>query len=244
MLFPLELLAKLMGQHGVAFAKLLGEVGLAFDQCLAAWAKVYSSPMRIPGGTLCGDVRALVLAMNGIDAQSRHDKSPRPIIPGASCGPGSTLHMTSGPNSSVRLGDPNMVWTRLRHMKPKRAEEVRLMVPEALSESKAGKQLALDDGEPESRRVMGPPGIGQDFELITYWWETPGRLSVAGGILTVVEEFDTQEERIVAFVDLPPAIRPKTKAEVALGAARNEEEHRQFDERFPQIRSENNESGS
>lgn len=244
MLFPLELLTRLMGQHKLAFAKVLGEFDLALDLSWAGWSKVYPSAMHVPGGTLFGDVRARVLAMNGIDAQSRRDKSPRPMLPDASCGPGSTLHMSTGPSASVRLGDSNMAWTRVRHLSPKRAEEIRLMVPQALSEPKAGKQMALDDGLPDSQRVMGPPGIVENYDLITYWWESPGRLSVAGGILTVVEELDEKDERVVAFVDLPAAIRPKTKSETALAKTRDDGEQRQFDERFPQIRSEKYESGS
>ncbi|ORW08119.1 hypothetical protein [Mycolicibacter longobardus] len=244
MLFPLELLTRLMNQHGLAFARLLGEFDLALDQSWANWSRVYPSPMHVPGGTLFGDVRARVLAMNGIDAQCRSDKSPRPVIANASCGPGSTLHMSTGPSASVRLGDSNLAWTRVRHMSPKRAEEVRLMVPQALSEPKAGTQMPLDDGLPESQRVMGPPGIVEDYDLITYWWENPGRLSVAGGILTIVEELDEEDERVVAFVDLPAAIRPKSETETKLASIRDDGEQRQFDERFPHIRSEQDESGA
>lgn len=244
MLFPLELLTQLASRHEIAFAKVLGEFDLALDQSWATWSKVYPSALHVPGGTLFADVRARVLAMNGIDAQSGRDKTPRTRLADASCGPGSTLHMSTGPSASVRLGDSGLAWTRVRHVSPKRAEVIRLMVPQALSEPKVGKQMALDDGLPDSQRVMGPAGIVENYDLITYWWEKPGRLSVAGGILAVVEELDEKDERVVAFIDLPSAIRPKTDSETSLAKVRDDGEQRQFDERFPQIRSERTESGS
>lgn len=74
-----------------------------------------------------------------------------------------------------------------------------------------------------------------------YWWETPGRLSVAGGILAIVEEIDTSEERIVAFVDPPAAIRPKSVAEIA---QQDDEDERDFDEQWPKNPSAGEDSGA
>lgn len=91
---------------------------------------------------------------------------------------------------------------------------------------------------------MGPPGIGQNWDLVLYWWETPGRLSVAGGILAMVEEIDTSDERIVAFVDLPAAIRPKTAAEIAQQDVEDDEDDRDFDEQWPENPSAGEDSGA
>jgi len=210
MVVPLELATQLVAQHRLALARLLGEIGVAFDATLARWYPVFPDPMQIQGGTLCSDVRTHVLAMNGITSQSTKDaQAPQ----GASCGPGSTLRMTTGPSSSVRLGDSGLAWARVRHISPQRAEEIGALPPLPMPDSKPGKQMALDDTESEDQRVFGPAGIGDDYDLVVYWWETPGRLSVGGAILSVVADLDTNEEQFLGFAPLPPAIRPKTLAE-------------------------------
>ncbi len=245
MAVPLELLRRLVTQHCVALAMLLGEIGLAFDRTLAAWAEEFPDPMRLHGATLCSDVRTRVLAMNALDARSRFDSPRRTPPKGASCGPGSTLRMSSGPNASIRFGDSEMAFARVCHMPPKKAEELGAVVAQlSMPTPKPGRQMALDDDLPESQRVMGPAGIGQDWELVLYWWETPGRLSVAGGILAIVEEFDTPEERIVAFVDLPAAIRPKTAAEIAQQDIADDEDERDFDDQWPEKPSAGEDSGA
>jgi hypothetical protein len=245
MAVPLELLRRLVVQHRVALAMLLGEIGLAFDKTLASWAEEFPDPMRLHGGTLCSDVRTRVLAMNAIDARSRFDNPPRTPSRSASCGPDSTLQMSSGPGVSVRFGDSDMAFARVRHMSPKEAEALGAVVQQlAMPAPKPGRQMVLDDDEPESQRVMGPPGIGQNWDLVLYWWETPGRLSVAGGILAMVEEIDTSDERIVAFVDLPAAIRPKTAAEIAQQDVEDDEVDREFDEQWPENPSAGEDSGA
>lgn len=215
MVVPLDLATQLVAQHRLALARLLGEIGAAFDKVLAQWFPTLPDPMQIQGGTLCQDVRTHVLAMNGINAASTKGSTPPQAPPGASCGPDSTLRMSTGPSSSVRLGDSGLAWARVRHISPQRAEEIGALDPQPMPKPKVGKQMALDDAEPEDQRVFGPAGIGQDFELVVYWWETPGRLSVGGAILSVVTDLDTSEEQILAFTALPPAIRPKTVAEQA-----------------------------
>ncbi len=122
------------------------------------------------------------------------------------------MRMSTGPSSSVRIGDAGMAWARVRHISPQRAADIGALLPQSMPQSKPGKQMALDAGEPEDQRVFGPAGIGDDYELVVYWWETPGRLSVGGGILAVVADLDTNEERILGFEPLPLAIRPKTVA--------------------------------
>lgn len=223
---PLELATQLVAQHRVAVAKLLGEIGEAFDATLAMWFPVFPDPMQIPGGTLCSDVRAHVLAMNGIDARSVKGPTPPKAPEGASCGAGSTLRMSTGPSSSVRIGDSGMAWARVRHMSPKQAEDLDAIEPQSMPQSKPGTQMALDDGEPEEQRVLGPAGIGQAFELVVYWWETPGRLSVGGAILAVVADLGGSEEQILAFAPLPAAIRPKTVAERKQSMVDDDEDER------------------
>lgn len=234
MVVPLELATRLVTQHRLAVARLLGEIGVAFDASLARWYPVFPDPMQIPGGTLCSDVRAHVLAMNGIDAKTTKLATPPEPPKGASCGPDSTLRMSTGPSSSVRIGDSAMAWARVRHIPPKRAEELDASTPQSMPGSKPGTQMALDDGEPEAERVMGPAGIGQDFELVVYWWETLGRLSVAGGILAVVADLDTKEERILAFAPLPSAIRPKTVAEQQQNEDDDENVQEDFEKFLPE----------
>lgn len=227
-------LRRLVSQHERAWAMLLGEVGLAFDKTLAAWFKECPDPMRLPGGTLCHDVRTRVLLMNGLDALSRFDEPQRTPPKGASCGPDSTLKMTAGPNSSVRLGDTKKVaWSRLRHLSPQRAEELGAMPSKQLPEPKAGNQMAFDAAEMGLQQVMGPPGIGDQYEFIAYWFESPGRLSVAGGILAMVADIDTSDEQILDFVALPPAIRPKALVELAAEQDADEEDLRDFEEHLP-----------
>lgn len=235
MAVPKDLLTDLVTQHGLAWAKLLGEVEVAFDKTLAAWAPVCPDPMRIPGGTLCSDVRTRVLLMNGIDARSRFDDPPQTPPEGASCGPGSTLKMTSGPSSSVRLGDTKKVaWARLRHLPPQEAEDIGALTPQPIPATQPGRQMAFDAAEMESEpQVMGPPGIGDQYEFIAYWWESPGRLSVAGAILAMVADIDTKDERIVEFIELPPAIRPKTAAELAAHDYSDDEDVRDFEDLLP-----------
>jgi len=166
MVVPVELARQLVALHRLALARLLGEIGVAFDASLARWFRVFPDPMQIQGGTLCQDVRSHVLAMNGIDAQSTKAPTP-PLAPeGASCGPGSTLRMSTGPSSSVRIGDAGMAWARVRHISPQRAADIGALPPQSMPQSKPGKQMALDAGEPEDQRVFGPAGIGDDYELV------------------------------------------------------------------------------
>lgn len=235
MAVPEELLRDLVTQHELAWAKLLGEVQAAFDKTLAKWAEECPDPMQIQGGTFCSDVRTRVLLMNGINAKSGCEDPPRPPPEGASCGPGSTLKMTSGPSSSVRLGDTKRVaWARLRHLSPEEAEEAGALGPQPMPVPRSGTQMAFDATEMESGpQVMGPPGIGDQYEFIAYWWESPGRLSVAGAILAMVADLDTKDERIVAFVKLPAAIRPKTAAEMVLHDQGEDEDVRDFEDLLP-----------
>lgn len=206
-----ELVERLTKQHRLAFARLLGEIEAAYDEAVAIHARRFPDPRQIPGGTLCGDVRAIVLAMNGIDALTRTGETPRTVPPEASCGPESTLRMKSGPNSSVRLGDANLARSRVRKLAPDAVAALESAVPKPAPGSKAGVQLFLDDGAEE--RVMGPPGIEQEYELIVYWWPTLDKVSVGGAILAAVADLDTNEERILVSTPLPPAIRPNTEAE-------------------------------
>ena len=162
MVVPVELARQLVALHRLALARLLGEIGVAFDASLARWFRVFPDPMQIQGGTLCQDVRSHVLAMNGIDAQSTKAPTPRLAPEGASCGPGSTLRMSTGPSSSVRIGDAGMAWARVRHISPQRAADIGALPPQSMPQSKPGKQMALDAGEPEDQRVFGPAGIGDD----------------------------------------------------------------------------------
>lgn len=223
----MELATQLVAQHRVAVAKLFGEIGVAFDATLAyprprhpaMWFPAFPDPMQIPGGTLCSDVRAHVLAMNGINARCVKGPTPPKAPEGASCGAGSTLRMSTGPSSSVRIGDSG-------HMSPKQAGDLDALEPQSMPQSQPGKQKALDDGEPEEQRVLGPAGIGQAFELVVYWWETPGRLSVGGAILAVVADLGGSEEQILAFAPLPAAIRPKTVAERQHSMVDDEEDER------------------
>lgn len=243
MVVPVELARQLVALHRLALARLLGEIGVAFDASLARWFRVFPDPMQIQGGTLCQDVRSHVLAMNGIDAQSTKAPTPRLAPEGASCGPGSTLRMSTGPSSSVRIGDAGMAWARVRHISPQRAADIGALPPQSMPQSKPGKQMALDAGEPEDQRVFGPAGIGDDYELVVYWWETPGRLSVGGGILAVVADLDTNEERILGFEPLPLAIRPKTVAEQQSAAEDDDEDVREdFEEFLPRTAPETGEA--
>ncbi|OBJ92030.1 hypothetical protein A9W97_10920 [Mycobacterium gordonae] len=226
MVVPLELATQLVGQHRVAVAKLHGEICVAFDATVARWYSVFPDPMQIPGGTLCSDVRAHVLAMNGINAQTVKGSAPPRAPVGASCGPGSTLRMSTAASSSVRIGDSGMAWARVRHMSPKDAAGLDGLVPELMPSPRPYRQMALDGGEPEDQRVLGPAGIGEDFDLVVYWWETPGRLSVGGAILAVMDDLDGNEERILAFAPLPAAIRPSTVAELQHNVGDDDEDER------------------
>ena len=86
--------------------------------------------------------------------------------------------------------------------------------------------------------MFGPAGIGDDYELVVYWWETPGRLSVGGGILAVVADLDTSEERILGFEPLPLAIRPRTVAERQIVAEDDEDVREDFEQFLPRNASE------
>jgi hypothetical protein len=233
MVVPLDLATRLVAQHRVALAMLLGEIGVAFDMTLAKWHSPFPDPLQIPGGTLCQDLRTFVLAMNGIDAKSTKSPTGPKAPEGASCGPGSTLRMSTGPSSSVRFGDSGLAWGRVRHISPRRAEEIGVLPAEAMPNPKPGKQMALDDGVPEDQRVFGPAGIGDDYELVVYWWETAGRLSVGGGILSVVADLDTPEERVLAWVRLPDPIRPKSTVERELAIVEDEVEVEDFQKFLP-----------
>lgn len=204
-----ELVERLTKQHRLAFARLLGEIEAAYDEVVALHARRFPDPRQIHGGALCGDVRATVLAMNGIDALTHTRRSSRTAPKGASCGPDSTLRMTSGPNASVRLGDSNLARSRVRKLAPDVVDALALYL--SAPDAKPGVQLFLDDGQ--AQPVMGPPGIEQEYELIVYWWPTPDKVSVAGAMLAAVADLNTTEERILVFTTLPPAIRPKTAAE-------------------------------
>lgn len=225
MVVPVELAANLVGQHRVAVAKLFGEICVAFDETLARWYSVFPDPMQIPGGTLCQDVRTHVLAMNGINAQTVKGSTPQ-APEGASCGPGSTLRMSTAASSSVRIGDTGMAWARVRHMSPKAAEGLDELVPQPMPKPRPYKQMPLDAGEPEERRVLGPAGIGELFELVVYWWETPGRLSVGGAILAVMYDLDGNEEQMLASAPLPAPIRPTTVAEQPRNVADEDDDER------------------
>lgn len=230
MVIPVELAANLVSQHRDAVAKLFGEICVAFDDTLARWYPVFPDPMQIPGGMLCHDVRAHVLAMNGINAQTVKGSTPPRAPEGASCGPGSTLRMSTAASCSVRIGDTGMAWARVRHMSPKDAAELDELVQAPMPKAKPYKQMTLDGGEPEDQRVLGPAGIGEVFDLVVYWWETPGRLSVGGAILAVVADLDGSEERMLAFAPLPAAIRPTTAA--ALRSVVEEDEDERVREDF------------
>lgn len=206
-----ELVERLMKQHRSAFARMHGEIEAAYDEVVALHARRFPDPRQIPGGVLCGGVRATVLAMNGMDALTRTGESTRDVPKSASCGPDSTLRMTSGPNSSVRLGDSNMARARVRKLAPDVVDSLALFLPQPNPGLKPGVQLFLDDGATEP--VMGPPGLEQEYELIVYWWPTPDKVSVAGAILAAVADLDTNDQRILVFTTLPSAIRPKTAAE-------------------------------
>lgn len=226
MVVPVELAANLVSQHRVAVAKLFGEICVAFDETLARWYPVFPDPMQIPGGTLCQDVRTHVLAMNGINAQTVKGSTLPQAPEGASCGPGSTLRMSTAASSSVRIGDTGMAWARVRHMSPKEAEGLDELVPQPMPKPEPYKQMPLDAGEPEDQRVLGPAGIGELFELVVYWWETPGRLSVGGAILAVMDDLDGNEEQMLAYAPLPAAIRPTTVAEQQHSVVDEDEDER------------------
>lgn len=207
------LVERLMEQHRVAFARLLGEIEAAYDEVVALHSRRFPDPRQIPGGMLCGDVRATVLAMNGMDALTRSGESTREIPKNASGGPDSTLRMTAGPNSSVRLGDSNMAKARVRKLAPAAVDGLALFTAQPNPAPKPGVQLFLDDGADDP--VMGPPGLEQEYELLVYWWPTWDKVSVAGAILAAVADLDTNDERILVFTALPAAIRPRTEAEEA-----------------------------
>lgn len=66
---------------------------------------------------------------------------------------------------------------------------------------------------------------------------------MGGGILAVVADLDTNEERILAFEPLPPAIRPKTVAEQQSLIEDNDEDVRDdFDKFLPKKPSETGEA--
>lgn len=135
----------------------------------------------------------------------------------------------------MRLGDTKRVaWARLRHLPPQEAEGIGALTSQQMPATRPGKQMAFDAAEMQAEeQVMGPPGIGDQYELIAYWWESPGRLSVAGAILAMVADIDTKDERIVEFVDLPPAIRPKAAAELAARDDSDDEDLRDFEDLLP-----------
>lgn len=207
-----ELVERLMTQHREAFARVYGEVQAAYDEAVAKYAERFPDPRQIPGGAFCGMVRAIVLDMNGIDALSATRNPPRTVPEGASCGLGSTW-MTSGPNSSVRLSDSSLAETRVRKLPPEQVGDLAVMSPQPMPDPRPGMQLVLDEGFEE--RVLGPAGMGQQFDLFLFWWPTADKASVAGAMLAAVADIDTSEMRILASAPLPPAIRATSAAEQA-----------------------------
>jgi hypothetical protein len=234
------LVERLMAQHRDAFARLHGEVQSAYDEAAARLSDRFPDPKQILGGALCGLVRAVVLDMNGLDALSGIRNPPRTAPQGASCGPGSTLRMSSGPNSSVRLGDSTPAWTRVRKLAPNVVKILAELSPKQMPDPKPGTQMVLDEGHAE--RVLGPAGMGQEFELIVFWWPTADKTSVAGAILAAVADIDTSEERILAFTALPAAVRPKTAAEEQPDTGY--EPRGDFEKFFPEKSSETGDSGA
>jgi hypothetical protein len=235
-----ELVERLMAQHRETLARVYGEVQAAYDETVAKHSDRFPDPRQIPGGALCGVVRAIVLDMNGMDALSGTRNPPRTAPQGASCGPGSTLQMASGPNSSVRLHDSSLAETRVRKLPPKEVGNLAVMSPQPMPDPKPGTQMVLDDGHEE--RVLGPAGMGQQFDLFVFWWPTADKTSVAGAILAAVADIDTSEERILAHTPLPPAIRPKTAAEDQPDT--DYEPRGDFDEYFGEKSSETGDSGA
>ncbi|TDZ98551.1 hypothetical protein [Mycobacteroides salmoniphilum] len=210
---PQELVEQLATQHRLALALLLGEIHAAFDKTVAMLSETFPDIRQVHGGVFCGNVRAFVLAMNGIDALSRRGLSPRKVPEGASCGPGSTLKMWSGPNSSVRIGDSALAWARMRKLKPANVEGLPVLSSQMMPGTRPGVQMALDTGL--QAPVLGPEGIGERYDLFVYWWPTADMTSVEGAILAAVADVDTPEEQILAFTLLPPPVRRKTAAELA-----------------------------
>lgn len=207
-----ELVERLMTQHRLAYARLLGELHVAYDEAVAVLADRFPDPRQIPGGTLCGMVRAFVLDMNGLDALSGTRNQPRSAPRGASGGPDSTLAVTSGPNSSVRLHDSLLTEHRVRKLAARKVKALETLGPQRGSGPRPGTQMVLDEGL--AARVLGPAGQGEQFDLFIYWWPTPDRVSVADAILAAVADIDTSEERILAFTAMPPAVRPRSAAEI------------------------------
>lgn len=234
-----ELIERLVVQHRVALSLLLGEIGEAFDRTTSMLAQWFPDVRQVHGGVFCGNVRQFVLAMNGIDAQTAKGLSSRTVPPGASCGQQSTLRMTSGPNSSVRLGDSALAWARVRKLKQQDVESLSVLMPEPVPGPRPGTQLMLDEGLAE--RVLGPEGIGERYELFVYWWPTPNMASVEGAVLAAVADVDTSEERILAFASLPPAVRPET---VSQAVTEDYEPQEDFEKHLPQKSSDTGDSGA
>lgn len=211
-----ELVERLVAQHCVALALLHGEIQVAFEEAAAALAARFPDLRQVHGGVFSGHLRAVLLAMNGVDRLTRRGESTRKVPEGASCGPQSTLRMSMGLNSSVRLGDPSMMWTRVRKLTPQIVETLASLTPQPMPAPKAGAQMTLDAGQQD--RVFGPEGIGEQYELVLYWWPRADLSGVENAILAAVADLGVSgEERILAFAPLPAAVRPERVSDVDTG---------------------------
>ncbi|EUA65938.1 hypothetical protein I541_5715 [Mycobacteroides abscessus] len=76
-----ELVERLVAQHRVALALLHGEIQVAFEEAAAALAARFPDLRQVHGGVFSGHLRAVLLAMNGVDrltgGENRHAKCPR-----------------------------------------------------------------------------------------------------------------------------------------------------------------------
>lgn len=207
-----ELVERLLAQHRQALGRLHGEVQAAYDEAIAKHSDRFPDPKQMPGGALCGVVRAIVLDMNGLDALAGTRTPPRKPPKGASCGPESTLTMTSGPNSSVRLNDSSLTEIRVRKLPAVEMADFAEASPQPIPGPKPGAQMVLDEDFEEP--ILGPGGMGQQFDLFVFWRPAADKSGVAGAMLAAVADIDTSEMQILASTPLPPAIRPKSKAEL------------------------------
>ncbi|ETZ59147.1 hypothetical protein L836_5501 [Mycobacteroides abscessus MAB_110811_2726] len=76
--------------------------------------------------------------------------------------------------------------------------------------------MTLDAGQQD--RVFGPEGIGEQYELVLYWWPRADLSGVENAILAAVADLGVSgEERILAFAPLPAAVRPERVSDVDTG---------------------------